>query len=275
MDKDLLTAGLISYSSIIESGYLCYNANTYMKGKFNFLKLNIFKTVPFDAGLLYLFWKGVSGMKSIYHRALGEEFHNLHPELQKKYGLTSKQNLMVLGQGRMTEIRGTHPLLRPFLQMGSKDHLVFAERGRDVPFTLENYVYDDEKGRETVSWIRRFFFPYAIRGFDAAMRYDEEKESLVDDLGKSGLMQTELDIHVTVEGGLYMESKAINVNGGISMTAPTTSVYEHYDEEEEAFRIHVHAEHPWLGTLMMYEGTVHTEFLPMTYNNIPKRGVLE
>lgn len=214
-------------------------------------------------------------MKSIYNRVLGEEFHRLHPEMQKKYGLTSDQNLMILGQGRMVEIRGTHPLMRPFLQIGAKDHLIFAERGKDVPFTLENYVYADEEGRERVSWIRRFFFPYSIRGFDAAMRYDEERGCLIDDLGKSGLIQTELDLHVTTEGGLYMESRAMNIGGLMSMASPKTTVYEHYDEKEEVYRVHVHVEHPLLGTLLMYEGTVHTEFLPMTYNNIPDRGVLE
>ncbi|WP_226581666.1 DUF4166 domain-containing protein [Halobacillus litoralis] len=214
-------------------------------------------------------------MKSIYHQALGEEFHRLHPEMQKKYGLTSKQNLMMLGQGRMTEIRGAHPLLRPLFQIGIKDHLVFGERGKDVPFTLENYVYTDEKGRETVSWIRRFFFPYSIRGFDAAMRYDEDKQCIVDDLGKSGNVQTELNLHVTSEGGLYMDSKAVNIYGSLVVNAPQTSVYEHYDEEEEAYRVHVHVEHPLFGTLLMYEGAVHTEFLPMTYNNIPERGVIE
>lgn len=214
-------------------------------------------------------------MKSIYHQALGEHFHKLHPELQKKYGLTSNQNLMILGQGRMTEIRGTSPFLRPFLHIGAKDHLVFAERGKDVPFTLENYVYQDEEGRETVSWIRRFFFPYSIRGFDAAMRFDKEKLKIIDDLGKSGLLQSELDLHVTTEGGLYMESSAMTLNGKWSLSSPVSSVYEHYDEKEEAYRVHVHVEHPLFGTLLMYEGTVHTEFLPMTYNNIPERGVLE
>lgn len=36
---------------------------------------------------------------------------------------------MMLGQGRMTEIRGAHPILRPFFLLGNFDHLVFAERG--------------------------------------------------------------------------------------------------------------------------------------------------
>ncbi|WP_079477821.1 DUF4166 domain-containing protein [Halobacillus salinus] len=213
-------------------------------------------------------------MQSIYHQALGSEFHRLHPEMQKKYGLTSKQNLMALGQGRMTEIRGMNPLLRPFLQAGVIDHLIFGERGKNVPFTLENFAYQDDQGRETVSWIRRFFFPYAIRGFDASMRYDEEKGTIVDDIGKSGAVQVELDLHVTNEGGLFMKSKGMTYQGKVQLPGPHTSVYEHYDEEKEEFHVHVHVEHPVFGTVLMYEGTFYTEFLPMTYSNIPERGIL-
>ena len=213
-------------------------------------------------------------MKSIYHQALGDDFHRLHPELQKKYGLTSKQNIMALCQGRMTEIRGMNPLLRPFLQAGTWDHLVFPERGKDVPFTLENYAYVDDHGNETVSWIRRFFFPYAIRGFDASMRYDEEKQTIVDDIGKSGAFQVSLDLHVTASGGLYMQSSEMTYQNKVQLPGPKTAVYEHYDEQEEAFRVHVHVEHSIFGTVLMYEGTFYTEFLPMTYNHIPDRGLL-
>ncbi|ASF41076.1 MULTISPECIES: DUF4166 domain-containing protein [Halobacillus] len=214
-------------------------------------------------------------MKSIYQKALGEQFYQLHPAMQKKYGITSEDNLMMLGQGRMTEIRGAHPILRPFFLLGNFDHLVFAERGKQVPFTLENYAYRDDQGRETMSWIRRFFFPYSIRGFDAAMRFDEEKQKIIDDLGKSALLQTELDLHVTAEGGLYMESVQTSYQNKFQVPGPTTSVYEHYDEDHEAYRVHVHVEYGMLGTLLMYEGMVHTEFLPMTYKNIPERGILE
>lgn len=214
-------------------------------------------------------------MKSIYHQALGDKFHDLHPEMQKKYGLTSQQNVMALGQGRMTEIRGTHPLIRPLLLAGVRDHLIFAERGHRVPFTLENYAFTDENGRETLSWIRRFFFPYAIRGLDAAMHFDEEKQKIIDDIGKSGVLQMELDLHVTPEGGLFMSSNGMTYKGKYHLPSPKTAIYEHYDEIEEAFRVHVHVSHSLFGTLLMYEGIVHTEFLPMTYSNIPDRGFLE
>ncbi|MFG6147192.1 DUF4166 domain-containing protein [Halobacillus sp. B23F22_1] len=213
-------------------------------------------------------------MKSIFHRALGDKFHDLHPELQKKFGMTSSQKVMILGQGRMTEIRGTPLWLRPFLNIGAKDHLIFAERGKDVPFTLENYSYVDEQGKEAISYVRRFFFPYAIRGFDAAMHYDEEKQAIVDSLGKTASITSVLDVDVSKEGGLLLQSREMNVKNKWTFSAPTTSLYEHYDEEEEAYRVHVHVEHPWFGTLIMYEGLVYAEFLPITVSHIPDRGIL-
>ncbi|WP_431802857.1 DUF4166 domain-containing protein [Halobacillus andaensis] len=213
-------------------------------------------------------------MKSIFHRALGEKFNHLHPQLQKKFGLTSNQKVMILGQGRMTEIRGTPVWMRPFLNLGARDHLIFAERGKDVPFTLENYAYVDDEDREAISYVRRFFFPYAIRGFDAAMHYDEEQDAIVDSLGKSGSVVTVLDAEVTKEGGLLLQSREVNVKNTWKMTELTTSLYEHYDEKEEAFRVHVHVDHPCLGTLIMYEGLVHTEFLPINNSHIPERGIL-
>ncbi|MFC7319492.1 DUF4166 domain-containing protein [Halobacillus campisalis] len=213
-------------------------------------------------------------MKSIFHLALEEKFHQLHPELQKKFGITSQQNIMVLGQGRMTEIRGTPLMLRPFLNIGAKDHVIFGERGKEVPFTLENYAYEDDDGREALSYIRRFFFPYAIRGFDAAMYYDEQEQAIVDRLGKSSLLSTVMDVDVTKEGGLLMHSRKTKVLDSLSIKGPRTSLYEHYDEKEQAFRVHVHVEHPIIGTVLMYEGLVHTEILPITSNHIPDRGIL-
>ncbi|UOQ95216.1 DUF4166 domain-containing protein [Halobacillus shinanisalinarum] len=213
-------------------------------------------------------------MKSIYHQALGGKFDRLHPELQKKFGITSEQKIMVLGQGRMTEIRGTPALIRPFLHIGAKDHMIFAERGKNVPFTLENYSYVDEQGFEAISYIRRFFFPYAIRGFDAVMSYDPEQETVVDNLGKSGRLSTVMELDVTKEGGLLMRSREMKLNNQFTFTGPHTSLYEHYDEKHQALRVHVHVEHPLLGTLLMYEGLVHTEFLPITPNHIPERGIL-
>jgi hypothetical protein len=41
--------------------------------------------------------------------------------------------------------------------------------GRNIPFTIENYAFVDQFGRETVSWIRTFESRRARR-FDALLR---------------------------------------------------------------------------------------------------------
>ncbi|WP_082232525.1 DUF4166 domain-containing protein [Halobacillus massiliensis] len=214
-------------------------------------------------------------MRSIFEKALGEKFSQLHPELQRKFGVTSDQNLMLLGQGRMSEIRGTTWPLRPFLNIGAHDHLIFAERGREVPFTMENYAYQDEHGNETISYVRRFFFPYTIRGFDAAMYYDKNEQAIVNELGKSGRLYTKLDVDVSKEGGLLIHSKDIHIKGSsLKFQNITTSLYEHYNEDEQAHHVHVHVDHPLFGTLLMYEGLIYTEVLPITATHIPQRGLL-
>ena len=45
----------------------------------------------------------------------------------------------------------------PFLMIGTWRNIMFPERGRDVPFEIENYAYRDSFGRETVTWMRRNF----------------------------------------------------------------------------------------------------------------------
>lgn len=48
---------------------------------------------------------------------------------------------------------GRHITL-PLLYVGTWRSIMFPERGRNVPFTIENYAYRDSLGRETVSWAR-------------------------------------------------------------------------------------------------------------------------
>ena len=61
---------------------------------------------------------------------------------------------------------------------------MFPERGKNVPFSIENYAFLDEFGRETVSWIRKFQTT-TPRRFDAYMIYSDERGKIVDYLGIS------------------------------------------------------------------------------------------
>jgi hypothetical protein len=42
---------------------------------------------------------------SIYHRALGADFNRLHPQIQRRFALSSAANIASVGRGVMDEIQ--------------------------------------------------------------------------------------------------------------------------------------------------------------------------
>ena len=103
--------------------------------------------------------------RSIYHRALGEDFERLHPRMQDR-------------EGTMDEVWLGRFYTMPFLLLGSWRRIMFPASGRDVPFTISNYAYRDVFGRETVTWLRCFHLPARTRKFDATMIYSEKRHAV-------------------------------------------------------------------------------------------------
>jgi hypothetical protein len=125
---------------------------------------------------------GKSAMKSIYQQALGEKFEQLHPRIQERFGFSSGDHRACIGNGVMDEIWHGALYTLPFLYVGSWRRIMFPERGRAVPFTIRNYAYVDQYGRETVTWIRNFATP-TPRRFDAYMIFSQQRGRIVDYLG--------------------------------------------------------------------------------------------
>ena len=120
-------------------------------------------------------------MTSIFEQALGSDFARLHPELQKRFGISSSSGTACVGRGTMDSIWRGGAFTRPFLRLGSWRHILVAAEGADVPFTIENYAYVDRSGRETVTFVRTFEFPRGRRGrFDATMIYSQRRGGVVD-----------------------------------------------------------------------------------------------
>src|SRR6266513_2978323 len=122
-------------------------------------------------------------MNCIYRKALGEQFHRLHPKIQDRFGFGSADGVASIGTGTMEEIWHGPLYTMPFLYVGSWRRIMFPERGRDVPFTIRNYAYVDRFGRETVTWVREFQMPGRKRRFDATMIYSQRRGCIVDYLG--------------------------------------------------------------------------------------------
>src|SRR5919106_1164563 len=122
---------------------------------------------------------GGRSMTSIYERAIGSDFDRLHPQIQRRFGFSSEDGLASIGRGVMDEVWRGRFYTVPFLHIGTWRQILFPETGRNIPFTVENYAFIDDFGRETVSWVRTFEMP-RIRRFDAYMVYGERRRGILD-----------------------------------------------------------------------------------------------
>ena len=124
-----------------------------------------------------------------------------------RFGFSSEDHITAIGRGVMDEIWHGPFWTLPFLSVGSWRSIMFPERGRNVPFSIENHAYRDSFGRETVSWIRRFA-GRKPRRFDAYMIFSDARNRIVDYLGTHQHLAVDLDLSVDERGGLRIRSGA-------------------------------------------------------------------
>lgn len=214
-------------------------------------------------------------MKSIYEEALGDKFKLLHPQLQQKFSLHSQSDMACIGRGVMSRIWHRPFFISPFLQLGAKRHILVAEQGEDVPFSIENYAYLDRFGREAVAWIRSFHFTERISRFDATMIYSKSRQIVVDYLGTHQHLAVDIELLVTEQGGLRLVSQGQRFyEGYLGVSLPKwlsaqAEVYEWYDEQKNCFQIEVNVSHKIFGQIFGYRGAFDVQFSPLHNKQIP------
>ena len=204
-------------------------------------------------------------MSSIYQRVLGDDFHRLHPQIQRRFGFSSADGVASIGTGVMEEIWKGPLYTEPFLRIGSRRRIMFPETGRNVPFRIENYAFVDRFGRETVSWIRTFQ-SRRTRRFDAYMIYSEHRGRIVDYLGSHQHLAVDIDLSVDNRGGLRVRSGAQRFYEGlIGFSFPMVfsgfaDVREWYDDAAQCFHIVVDVSNRVWGPLFGYRGSFNVEW---------------
>jgi len=213
-------------------------------------------------------------MRSIYELALGPDFARLHPQIQRRFGFDAGSGLASIGTGVMDEVWHGAAYTLPFLYIGTWRSIMFPERGKNVPFTIENYAYLDPLGRETVSWVRTFD-TRKRRRFDAYMIYSKERGCIVDYLGTHQHLAVDIELSVAENGGLRLRSGAQRFyEGKIAFDFPlamsgVADVCEWYDDEAQCFRIRVSAENKKWGRLFGYSGRFDVESLNVSAGEVP------
>jgi hypothetical protein len=213
---------------------------------------------------------------SIFELALGEDFARLHPMLQRRFGLSSADGIACIGRGTMTEINRGPWWTMPFLALGSWRNIMFAESGRNVPFTIENYAYVDAFDRETITFVRTFELSSTRRRrFDATMVYDATRRGVVDYLGTHQHLAVDLQITVGTRGELRLRSAGQRFyEGPIAFRFPlmlsgVASLTEAYDDERCCYTIDVQVTHDRLGQLFGYRGDFDCEFPEVPPGRVP------
>lgn len=215
-------------------------------------------------------------MTSIYQRALGPEFHRLHPEIQRRFGFSSADGVAAVGKGVMEEVWRGRLYTLPFLYVGTWRRIMFPETGTNIPFTIENYAFIDHFGRETVSWIRTFQ-SRRVRQFDAYMIFSDARRKIVDYLGSHEHLAVDIDLWADDQGGLRLQSGAQRFyEGRVAFRFPmlfsgVADVREWFDEANECFRISVDVRNKTWGRLFGYRGSFAVEWHNIALGEVPSR----
>ena len=184
-------------------------------------------------------------MKSIYQQVLGSDFGKLHPQIQKRFGFNSNDKIASVGKGVMQSVWYGKPYTLPFLYIGTWRNIMFPQKGKDIPFTIENYAYKDKFGRETVTWVRKYQFPKRVRRFDATMIYSEKRKRIVDYLGTHQHLAVDIKMTVAENGGIKLRSGEQRFYEGFlgfkfpMLFSGEANVCEWFDDREQKFRISV------------------------------------
>lgn len=207
-------------------------------------------------------------MTSIYERALGKDFARLHPQIQRRFGISSADGCASIGRGVMEEVWHGAAYTLPFLYVGTWRRIMFPERGKNIPFMIQNYAFVDPFGRETVTWVRTFEVAKKRR-FDAYMIYSEKRDCVVDYMGSHEHLAVDIELSVDSRGGIRLHSNAQRFYEGLLgfrfplFFSGVADVCEWYDDATERFCIDVNVHNRYWGKLFGYRGSFDVEWVPV------------
>lgn len=180
--------------------------------------------------------------------------------LQYRYTLTREKGF--IGKGVMDEISGGNFFLRKMFHLGIPYRVFFPERGRKIPFLIENKVISGPSGEDIVEWNRTFTFKKFERYFDAAMFLNDDGSVINDLFGKPSILGSTLSFTVDEKNGslIIRSMKQWLIVNGEKLPLPRifhgeATIIESYDDHLGVYRIQVEVKNPLFGSLFFYKGS--------------------
>lgn len=210
-------------------------------------------------------------MSPVIQNVLGREFENLHPNLQWRYGIDSTSQLSQASHGIMESVYSS-PVVATGLRHFGKRNAMPIRTSRLVPFTMHNYCYRDELGRESLAVMRSLNYTSGAHGLNSLLV--DGKEGLVDYFGDGPELLWPIEASVDRHGSLVFESGPMRLLAGpkIGMRgfmAARMQYIEGRDENQNRFRVDATVRNPVLGELIHYRGWFTTRDEPCTLREIP------
>lgn len=198
----------------------------------------------------------------LFARALGDDWSQLHDAVRERYDLTSEDDSIAVGTGTMDRVTaGT--LARPALYVLACRDAAVTTSGTDVPFEVRSIPFQDAHGREALVIRRRFEFASGHQFFEDAIRWDPEREQLLDFLGTGGRIVAALE--ASVDGGslrfdlaeqwFWTGERYRRIPDALAVDG---TVVDSYDDERERYGVDAAVTGP-VGTIFEFQGTFETE----------------
>lgn len=212
---------------------------------------------------------------SIVQRALGADYERLHPKIREQYAISSKSEAAFVGKGVMEDVWHGRWYVVPFLHVGALRRILFPETGKDIPFKISNYAYQDRFGRETVTWKRSFDFPARQREFDEFFVFSESRGTPIIYAGTHQHLSVDLHFAVDDDGAIIVTTGSQRLFVG-PLTIPFPRllsgdgyVRESYNETLGRFEVDVSIANPYFGKILGYRGSFDLERIACTRQEIP------
>jgi len=200
---------------------------------------------------------------ALFERELGEEWEQLHPQVQDRYGLVAGEDRQAVGRGTMSQL-DSHTLAFPALWLLSFDDVLVPESGTEVPFTITTTAFIDEAGHEAL-FLSRQFETEPPRRFVDTLRWNPKRQCLTDLLGRRGLIAVDITLE-EADGALALTLGRQWLRAGDSyLPLPKAcsvrgTLRDWYDDDREQFRVAADVESPLLGGLFGYDGRFQNSF---------------